>query len=349
MTEPESSSRWHHWVPRAYLRRWSLDGNRVCKYETLVPHTNYPVWAMRSIRSVASAEHLYTTQATGDPLDAFEIYRKNEVEDPALEALARAESGKALSPRDHHRITRLAIALDQRTPTSFAEHAVRWSEQIPQMLNNVLREARGKIVRAGKQERRLEQSAVASPAVPAMVKVEYSKNSSDAALRAEIRIGRELWLWSIRHALEISAPKIIAAGGLTWSVVEAPAQTEWFTSDHPLVRMNYNSTDDYDFGGGWGFKGSEVLLPLSPRALLYSKVAYAFPPRLSTDRGRCLTLQNIIARRAHRAIFASAPMTRVESMRRRVIDLAIYREQERQLEEWHSSNMHDRSADGDTS
>jgi len=164
-------------------------------------------------------------------------------------------------------------------------------------------------------------------------------NGGDARLETSVVSGRELWLWAIQNALEVTAPKLIASGGLTWSIIAPPSSTEWFTSDHPLLRMNYHAWNNVSFGGGWGFKGSEIMLPLSPHALLYSKVAYTYPPHLAFDRGQCLTVQSILARRAYRAIFATSPMPRVESMRRRVVDCEVYEDQKRQLERWHEANL----------
>ena len=41
---------------------------------------------------------------------------------------------------------------------------------------------------------------------------------------------------------------------------------------HPVLRLNYYKPGQYDFRGGWGNPGSEVLMPLSPRHLLYVQV-----------------------------------------------------------------------------
>jgi imidazolonepropionase-like amidohydrolase len=46
----------------------------------------------------------------------------------------------------------------------------------------------------------------------------------------------------------------------------------WFTTDDPVLKLNFNSWDAYDFGGGWGSSGSEILVPLSPLHLTYDLI-----------------------------------------------------------------------------
>jgi hypothetical protein len=40
------------------------------------------------------------------------------------------------------------------------------------------------------------------------------------------------------------------------------------------IPLNYYARGRYDFKGGWGNKGTEILLPLSPHHLLYTRVGH---------------------------------------------------------------------------
>src|SRR4051812_5062560 len=125
MTAPRQVTVANHWVPQWYLRRWSRDGNAIATYEVLVPHEKYRMWEQRSIRSQAVADHLYTTTTNSEAPDVFERFLKDEVEEPAIAALEKAEHADSLTIEEHDRITRYAVALDQRTPASYLDHLKR--------------------------------------------------------------------------------------------------------------------------------------------------------------------------------------------------------------------------------
>lgn len=337
---------WNHWVPQWYLRRWSTDGNTIQVYETLVPHVRYPVWEARAIRSQAAANHLYTSSRDAEKPDAFETYLKNEIEEPALDALDKAARGAPLSTEEHDRITRYAVALDQRTPPAYFEQLQRWNKDMPRIIRSTLDHGVAELERRARSGVKTPEPPPQKERFPVTVKIRRAKESGMAEVGLSLTLGRELWIWSMRHALEHTAPKIIANGGIKWSVSEPRAGRMWFTSDHPLLRVNYHGDGKYDFGGGWGFKGSEIALPISPSALLYAKVGEPFPSRFQMDRGPALTLQWLLARRAYHAIYSTEPSLLVEHLRPRLVDREQFENHRDQLREWHDNNMKAEQEDG---
>ncbi len=157
-------------------------------------------------------------------------------------------------------------------------------------------------------------------------------------LHAELSPGRPLWLWEIEHAVRVTGANI-AAAGLRWSVAEPRPGSEWFTSDHPFVRVNYYGNGKYDFGGGWGYRGSELLLPLSPRALLYSKVGTPFPFRFTPDPAAFITMRWLIARRAFHSIYATKPQGIVQSFRQRTVDVSQFNTYRDTMDRWHEREL----------
>jgi hypothetical protein len=57
-----------------------------------------------------------------------------------------------------------------------------------------------------------------------------------------------------------------------WMILEAPARLVWFTSDDPVVCLNFGSDFDYDFNGGWNRRRGIILFPLSPRHLMFTEI-----------------------------------------------------------------------------
>lgn len=332
----------HHAVPAAYLRGWSDDRHEVFAYRLLVPHAKYPVWRKERIRGLLSYTHLYTSVRDGVESDALERWLNEEFEIPALEALQRVRSNEPLTPEHWKRLERYVFALDARTPGAFFEHHKRWSRQLPGMVESTLRSA----VRRGRQAQDaggskaetkadLELATGGDPITPAApVRVWTEKRAEGGGLlHVEVVNGRELWLHTIRHALTHTIEKV---KGLTWSVLQPYRDSEWFTSDHPVVRLGFASEQQYDFGGGWGRKNCEVLVPLSPRHLLYAKVGDRDPPRGEVTREMTAMLQRFVAERADRWIIARSESVRPTMFRRRTVNREWFEAEEAMWESWHA-------------
>ncbi len=55
----------------------------------------------------------------------------------------------------------------------------------------------------------------------------------------------------------------------------------WFTSDHPVVKLNYYGQGNYDLKGVWGKKGGYIFMPISPHHLLFTEFGNDLPDRLT--------------------------------------------------------------------
>ncbi len=143
-----------------------------------------------------------------------------------------------------------------------------------------------------------------------------------------------MWLWQIRHLLN-SVAKGLAEH--KWSIAHPAAGLEWITSDHPTLRLNYHSANAYDFDGGWGSRGTELILPISPKHLLYTKIGSKAAPRFAFSADETRGLQRLLAERAHRWIFASEPVSDVAKLRPRVVDATAFEAEEQFWRDWHDA------------
>ncbi|TOO91867.1 hypothetical protein CGH27_26115, partial [Vibrio parahaemolyticus] len=60
--------------------------------------------------------------------------------------------------------------------------------------------------------------------------------------------GRASWLWSIKHVLTTVADQLHRN---KWTILFPTEGMSWYTSDNPVVRLNYEDSKNYDFNGGW--------------------------------------------------------------------------------------------------
>lgn len=329
-------TRHNHFVAQSLLQPWSEDGNRVWAYRILVSNDAVPQWTIRSIRGSAFQQHLYTELSDGEEVDDFERWLETEYETPAQVAIARVLRDDALTPGDWERLALLLAAQDVRTPTNFLETMQLWDKEMPELLSTTLKES----------VQRLERASADSSSVPLappetgffkgvfQIKVipPEGPDADEGKIHAEVVLGRRFWLESQRHLLT-NTSKVLR--NHKWSIAEPAAGNTWFTSDHPVVRLNYYDIGKYDLKGGWGNPGSELMMPLSPRHLLFTQVGREAADRLTFAPEQTREIQRILAERAHRWIFAREPTARVAWFRPRHVDAAAFKAEEEEWRNWH--------------
>ena len=336
---PRRIARNSHYVPMAALRRWSDDGTHVFAYRILVSNPKVPEWTQKAIRGLAYRRDLYTAFAGGRELDDFEKWLAREFEQPGLEAIDKLLRGSRLSPADWRGMVRIVAAQDVRTPLNFIESIRRWEQQVPDMLERTVQES----------IKRLEEAKQNQVTVPMQREPnEYSNllevsieppvdlDSDQARIRAAVPIGRRLWIAAMRHLLTNTAETLSRH---RWSVVEPDGDAEWPLTDHPVLRLNYYKPGHYDFGGGWANPGSEIMMPVSPRHLLYVQVGSKAANRFAASRERTQLVQRFLVERAHRWVFARRRTEWVVQVRPRTVDPERLAEEKQAWDGWHQDQL----------
>lgn len=324
----------NHYVPRLYLKRFAASPGRVLTYRILVAHSRVPLWQPSSIKGIAYHAHLYTRIASGVQTDEVEKWLNDEFETPAEEALMKATADMRLTQADWNNLVRFAAAQDVRTPARLAENLQRWHETLPTILEDTLHEAVRKLESARKSGEVITTTGVPnSEYIPFRLRKEIEPGQKFGKIKSEVVVGRGLWLYSIRHLLT-QTEKVLHNN--RWTILSPPEGLTWFTSDDPVVRLNYYGNGGYDFKGGWGNPGTEIFLPLDPRHLLYTKVGCRPPRRHSVlARAEAESIRRFIAEHAHRLIFAASEEAEVPKLRPRTVDAALLRNENEQWRRWH--------------
>jgi hypothetical protein len=324
-----------HYMPRGYMRQWSADGSRVNTYRLLVPDARFPVWRERAIRSVAVFPDLYTTVASGHDSDAFERWLNENVENPATLALERARRGERLSLEDRRQLAYYAAALHVRNPTCYLENVERWNRELPAVLERSMAEVKQQIDAAAAEGRELPRAPETEPLdrFPLRVSIDRDQDKDVVLLRAEATIGRELWVHSIKHLLKTTAHVLESH---RWSILRPAPGWEWFTSDNPLVRLNFTSDESYDFGGGWGRPKGDLILPLSPTILMHTMIGDEVIYDRTLDPGMTFRFQRMIAGNAFRWIIARGTPRKVEHIRPRIVNRDAFEAEESLKQRWHT-------------
>jgi hypothetical protein len=322
----------NHFVPRVYLKRWSTQEQKIWTYRTLVSHPKVPLWREQSTKGVASHSHLYTQVLAGEESDQIERWLDREFETPAEEALDKATSDKRLTPDDWRKLVRFLAAQDVRTPTRLSEALRRWETEIPKLLDRTLKNAVRKLETARESGQAVAKSRTASDrsSFPIRVTTQVVPGEATGTLKAEILSGRALWLAPMKRLLTKTAT---IPHKHHWTILSPPPGLRWFTSDDPVLCLNYYSEGKYDFKGGWNNKGTEILLPIGPGHLLYTQVGKR-PPCRGEIMPRATLVRRLIAEHATRMIFALEPDPSVAELRPRLVDAVQFRNEMEQGKRW---------------
>lgn len=332
-----------HYVPQAALKRWSLDGKHVFAYQLLVPDTRVPKWKKRGIRSLARQRDLYTVFSGRRELDDFERWLNVEFEHRGVEALDRLVNGLRLTEENWSSIILFLAAQDLRTPLGFIEW-LGWCEQtIPALIDRVLSESVRRLEDAAEKGIVLEQKPVQNELSDLFrVSIQPSPDPAEdrATLRAEMTAGRRSWIAGMRHRLTGIAKRLCE---YRWSVAYPHGTSEWPLTDNPVLRLNYDGPRNYNFRGGWGQRGTEILMPVSPRHLLYVQVGRKHDNRFTFKSRQTEAIQRFLVERAHRWVFATKPAGWVVSARPRIVDPFAYEAEEKAWKEFHRDQLQSES------
>ena len=102
----EQVTRDNHFVPQAYLRRWSHRGTEVWTYRLLVSHAKVPEWVSLPVKGVAFRRDLYTSVVGGTEVDDFESWVEGDFESPGLAAIQRVVDESTLRRNDWNALAR---------------------------------------------------------------------------------------------------------------------------------------------------------------------------------------------------------------------------------------------------
>ena len=230
-------------------------------------------------------------------------------------------------------LIRYAFAQNQRTPARMTEILRRQQDTFPEIAQDTLRRA----VRMLEEKSANPDAPRASPRIdatglPVRVRREPGPDASKERLHLEALVGRSSWLWGLRQLLTTSIAK---APKYDWTILQCPPGRSWITSDDPVVRLNFYRDGRYDFRGGWGRRGTEILFPLSPSALLYTQVGKKPPRQKTASVVQVDRLNWILAKHASRLVFAQEPTDWVRAVRPRTVDRAAFNEEQKAWAQWH--------------
>jgi hypothetical protein len=322
----------NHYVPQFYLKRWSTDGLHINGYHTLVSHPKIPLWKQYSIRSIAYYKYLYTKMSKNGEVDEFERWLGKEFESPAENSIDKAITGHQMSYSDWQDIIRFIAAQYVRTPARLLENMERWQKQFPELMQNILNDLVVNLKKHAIPDQ-TNLTTFENDTFPGNVKIVPNAEKGTSRIEVNALTGRGMWLWEMKVLLTNTVNELLKH---KWCILFAPPEFEWITNDDPVVCLNYYSDGKYDFKGGWGSKGSEIICPISPRHLCYTHIGNKPPSNRYLSIDLSIKFQKLFAERAYRWIFAKRPLNDIAAYRPRIVDKIKFDHEKEEWLKWHT-------------
>lgn len=325
----------NHYIPSLYLKQWLDESKKIHVYKILVSHSKHRVWKKYYPQAIAYHKHLYTQMVAGVENDHFERWLDSRYESPAQNAIQKAISDQQLSRNDWHKLIRFLACQDVRTPARLLEHLNRCDHQkeLQKSISEIVSRLESD---PSTLERESSKVSHNDQNFPLKVTTELDSQKEMGLLKVESYVGRATWIHSMKHLLEF-AEKVLLQH--KWTIVKPAKGYCFFTSDNPVIKLNYRDENNYDFGGGWGRAKGNIIFPLGPQHAMFVEIG-GKPPlrgsRLSEEATR--ELRKFTVEHAHRMIFTNAEDHDVPHLRPRVINNLAVKKEQQQLKHWHEQN-----------
>lgn len=320
----------NHYVPQFYLKNWSMDGKTIYTYSILVSNSNVPYWIRQSIKTSAVWNDFYTRIEGDKEVDDFEHWFDRKFEAPVKPILAKLLSNQRISQEESIVLSHYVFAQYVRTPAAYlrlTEQSLRIFPQILQETVSKLNEVADDIQKGGPVPQ------VSNTTEDKLLPMKVVLDKENSMVEVKTIIGRGSYLHNLKHLLS-STLKI--AEYHDWQVLHASENISFPTSDDPVICLNYRNEYDYDFKGGWGRKNCNILMPLSPRLILFTQVGERgtydnldFSPHYSR------LFRRMIIQHAHRYVYAAQPQRGMLELNARVVDCNMYEEEKQGMAGWH--------------
>jgi hypothetical protein len=317
-----------------YLKNFSTASGEVREYRILVSHSSVPVWKPVNAAGTGYEKNLYTRIVRGEEADDIEQWLNREFESPAKEPLQKVLADRELTQGDWEQLVRFLASQIVRTPAFLIRNLPLWNQMAPAVLDQTLKDVEARL-RTAKE---LGQKIVIDDDVP---HTEYFPIKTDrkdlpgekkVQLTTKLVVGRGMWFYTMKHTLTTTL-KVLHKH--KWAILEAPAALDWFTSDDPVICLNFRSESDYDFNGGWNRAHANILFPLSPRHLMYTQIGPHSYPRKVPSRYHARLFRRIIAEHAHRTIYSLAEDAKIPQLRPRVVDAKAFQNERALWAAWY--------------
>ena len=228
-----------------------------------------PLWKPVNVAGTGYEKNLYTRIHRGEETDDIEQWLNREFESPAKEPFQKVLADGELTNGDWEILVRLLAAQIVRTPAFLIRNLPIWNQMAPEVLKEAVGHMHEALKAAASGKEVEHEEAPHAEFFPVKTEQLHLPEKNLIQLTTTLTVDRGMWFYTMKHVL---TDTLRVLHGHNWVILKAPAGLGWFTSDDPVICLNFQSESSYDFGGGWNRARGNILLPLSPRHLMFTEM-----------------------------------------------------------------------------
>jgi hypothetical protein len=328
----KNPTRDNHYMPRGFLKAWTDTKGDIWEMARLVSHPSVPCWTPRKVSGTGYLRDLYTEQWDGEVGDSFETWICDAVETTGTVELNKLRRGVSLSPSEWTHVGRYLLALDLRTPSAFFRLRDAMQKAVPPVAK----------MQAGCLHRKIVDNlhmgaGSLEAAMPDVIPVEHPTKievkRTGGALYVGVTIlgGRALWLASVRGLIEGSTNLMPA---LRWSIWRPCEGHTWPLSDRPVQKLKLNHQGLFSDRMSWGEPCVEIVVPISPTQLLYTKVGELADVSATLDEANTRKVQRMIVSSADQYVYANRRDMQIASYHSRSVSSVEFDQRKSAVAGW---------------
>lgn len=316
----------NHYVPQFYLKNWSNDGNKLWVFSLLVPHVKVPYWKEKSIEYLAVWNDFYTQYNGEKEVDDFEKWFNAEFETPAEPVITKLIKGKSITRQEEKILTRFVMAQDLRVPARVNFILDTAKKSAKDFMNTF------SLDNVTKDEILYTRHDIINDLLPINVHIDREKQE----IEMSTFIGKSVYLYAVKYLLTRTIKKV---EHYRWRVIHAADGISFPTSDDPVILLNYHDKNNYDFKGGWGIKHVNIIMPLSPKCLLFTEIGMKATSRQFDNSIEWSGFfRKIIIEHAHRYVYAESRQKGMLRINPRRVNEKTFKEEQKTMTDWHEYN-----------
>lgn len=318
----------NHFLSRMYLNAWKNEKGKVNVAELLVPSKKVPYWKEKYISSICKYDSMFVRLKNGVEVDDIEDWFNTKYETPAKPALEHAINDERISIDEWHCLIDFLACHIVRSPAFIIKildlakkDCVPIFEEKCEEISSISKDEFIKTINNQKAE-------VTNDLFPIKITDVGKCDNDNELFKIETIFGKQFYLWIMMHMLK-NTSKVLH--NHKWGIITVDDKVTLPTSDDPVICLNYNNKNEYDFGGGWGKKNCNILFPISPKKILYTQVGVKVKPRWNVDYKTSVMLKKMIVEHSFRKIISNFEDDEIKSLKPRFVDDSEFK---RELQMW---------------
>lgn len=262
----------NHYVSRCYLKMWENPNKDLFEYKKNIPNSNFRIWSKRKPSQIGFLNNFYiffnkNESKEKEFSDIYEeIFSKN-FENELGKILEKIDKDQNLEPNELDILFKFIAVQRYKTIDGFFRTMdIITQEEYEQEIMKVIKESDNDYQngRIGSKLNLTKKNDVLSPLdadiIPNQgVKITYIKGRNNLLICLK-RLMDNVYKCLYNHC---------------WTILKAPDNKEWITSDNPIItKKDLNQNNIYNFEGGFDEPQAEIMVPISPKYLLYTKIGF---------------------------------------------------------------------------